>query len=211
VPVGDAVRYRRVAAGDRDIACAERQTIDEFATCRSRAQTSSSGARGIESRDLVVPFWCQDVLTRGVREPTARHHALQRRRSEHMQRSLWYALNALEETASSTRSRTKSPADRLERESFHMPINGHSRRYAAANSNAVPPPHAPRAVRSLPSANPRVRIVRSAPRRRGPFAGNGRTAGAARVQGSRNSRVAVRRNGCRTGQIGQSRLSSSWC
>ena len=121
------------------------------------------------------------------------------------------AMNALEETASSTRSRTKSPADRLERESFHWPRLGHRRRYAAAISTAVPPPHAPRAVRSLPSANPRVRIVRSAPRRRGPFAGNGRTAGAARVQGSRNSRVAVRRNGCRTGQIGQSRLSSSWC
>jgi hypothetical protein len=85
--IWDAGSYRRVAARDRDIACAERQTIDEFAECRSRAQTTSSLRRGIEPRDVVVPFWCRDVLTRGVREPTARHHALQRRRSEHMQRS----------------------------------------------------------------------------------------------------------------------------
>jgi hypothetical protein len=73
-----------------------------------RAQRSSSGARGPESRELVVPSWCQDVLTRGVREPTARHHALQHRRSKHIQRSRWYAVNAPEKAASSTPSRTRS-------------------------------------------------------------------------------------------------------
>jgi hypothetical protein len=88
-----------------------RQTIDGCTALESGARTSSSGFRDVESRDLVVPFWCQDVLTRGVRGPTARYRALQRRRSEHMRRSRWYAVNVSEETASSTRSRTKSRAE----------------------------------------------------------------------------------------------------
>jgi hypothetical protein len=42
-----------------------RQTIDGCTALESGARTSSSGFRDVESRDLVVPFWCQDVLTRG--------------------------------------------------------------------------------------------------------------------------------------------------
>ncbi len=72
-----------------------------------KAAPRTSDAAG-EPSDVVVPDWCQDALTRGVREPTARHHAFQRRRSAPMQRSRWHASNVPEQTASSTPSPTRS-------------------------------------------------------------------------------------------------------
>ena len=67
------------------MACAELSPTRRIRRVSKPARKCRQVHQPIESRDVVVPVWCQDVLTRKVREPTTRHHALQRRRSRHMQ------------------------------------------------------------------------------------------------------------------------------
>ena len=169
------------------------------------ARRSSRCVGSIGSRAAVVPFWCQDVLARGVREPTARHRALQRRRSKHMQRSRWYALDILGKTASSTPSPTRSARADASRSTArlagveHLVIVGHGEdrdrhpgRLPATRHRAARRPsrgplrhrrcrHDAARCRGLPRRSQRRAAVGGAPLRDGPrrATGRGRRRGAA--------------------------------